>query len=98
MTLNTLSAIQMHLDGDACWPDLDKATVFVADNFELALLAGGMTSGRSSVTLRMNTIDGEGTVAVLYQLSLDNLETAVRACRAREDYLRDVAAQTRGAA
>ncbi len=98
MKLNTTSAIAMHLDGDACWPDLDSASVFVADTFELALLPGGMTSGQSSVTLRMNTVDGEGTVVVLYQVSLGNLETAVRACRAREEYLREIAANTKASA
>lgn len=93
MKLNTTSVINMHLDGDACWPDLDAEHIDVADSLELALLPGGMHSGRSSVTFRMNVGDGHLDSVTLYQVSLDNLETAVRACRAREEYLRDIAAR-----
>lgn len=65
--------------GDGAWPDLAGKTVVKSDDIEMAALARGMTSGRPSVTIRVNLPDG---TVVIAQTSLQLLMTAVDAFRA----------------
>jgi hypothetical protein len=49
------------LRGDAAWPDLDGKKLRVADpanSISVAVLDGGMSSGRPSVALRIDLLDG----------------------------------------
>jgi hypothetical protein len=86
-----MPAINLHLDGDACWPDLKGMSERLADGrvihlgndsppIGMALLAGGMVSGKPSVTLRLDLPDGR---VVLAETSLELLTSAVRAMHAR---------------
>lgn len=77
--------LPLHLNGDGCWPDLADIQKRVADGrvihlvghgLELARLPGGMSSGATSVTLRVNLPDGR---VVLVETSLANLRMAVQA-------------------
>ncbi len=73
--------VQIHIDGDGCWPDLIPGTYLEADpsSYELALLPGGMQSGKPSVTLRMKLENGD---TVLAQFSLAIFKTALDALAA----------------
>jgi hypothetical protein len=80
-----MPVITIHLDGDGCWPDLlDGREVIHLGNdappIGLALLEGGMLSGRPSVTIRVDLPDGR---SVLAETSLGLLESACRAMRIR---------------
>ncbi|MGH6967771.1 MAG: hypothetical protein ACREEN_01525 [Stellaceae bacterium] len=61
--------IQMNviLNGDNCWPDLkDKKIIHLANDappMQVALLDGGLQSGRPSVALRVDLPDGQVLVA-----------------------------------
>lgn len=70
---------------EPAWPDLPDQTPFCTGEAG-TLLVGGMQSGKSSVGIRArNPSDG---TEVVVQMSLDMLETFVRACRGREEHLR----------
>jgi hypothetical protein len=72
--------IILHMDGDECWPDLHGREVLNGGHvIELALLRGGMASGRSSVTIRINLEDGRVVIA---QTSLRTLLDCVGALAA----------------
>ena len=76
--------MKVHLDGDNCWPDLrTKAPeeIIHVIGLEVAMLVGGMSSGKSSVAFRFDLEDGRVVVA---EASLDLLETAVKSMRAKE--------------
>jgi hypothetical protein len=82
-------SIDLHLSGDRCWPDLPGlfASGQVVDlmgpsapPLGMALLPGGMQSGKSSVTFRIELPDGR---TLLTETSLALLESAVRAMRIR---------------
>jgi hypothetical protein len=61
-------AIDLKLDGDRAWPDLlEKRVIAVEGIMKIAGLAGGLTSGKPSVTIRLDLDDG---TAVLAQTSL----------------------------
>jgi hypothetical protein len=71
-------------DGDGVWPDLQErlakpCTTGEADRLHVAGLAAGMTSGKPSVTLRLDFADGLSRVA---QTSLALFLTAAEALRA----------------
>jgi len=80
-----MPTMKMHLDGDGCWPDLQgkmgTEQVIETAVCEVALLVGGMISGKSSVSFRYDLPDGRVLWA---QTSLDLLENAVKAFRVRE--------------
>jgi len=79
-----MPGLNMYLDGDGIWPDLaTKNTIQIPDDqpIGLALLHGGMASGKPSVTIRLDLPDGTPVVA---QTSLKLLEAFVRVARARE--------------
>ncbi len=75
--------MKVHLDGDNCWPDLaDKGDKLIHTvGLEVALLVGGMQSGKSSVAFRFDLDDGQVLVA---ETSLELLESTVRAMRVKE--------------
>lgn len=69
------------LDGDQCWPELVGRRVLDAGNeVYLAALPGGMSSGKTSITLRLTLSDG---TTVLAQTSLALLNTATAAFNER---------------
>ena len=77
--------IDLKLDGDACWPDLEErlampCTEAEATGLGMAGLAGGMSSGKPSVTIRLDFADGSSRVV---QTSLSLLLIAADAFRAR---------------
>lgn len=84
-----MPGLVIKLDGDNCWPDL-RAQVeagsppVLSRDLEVALLPGGMQSGKASVMLRINLPDGG---VVLAETSFELLRTAVRACEGRLEYL-----------
>lgn len=61
-----MPALNVHLDGDTCRPDLIEKRdqiVHVTDGMEVAALPGGMESGRPSVALRIPLPDGQVVIA-----------------------------------
>jgi hypothetical protein len=73
--------LDVRCDGDACWPDLrDDPGVIVlmghdAPPIGLALLPGGMISGRASIAFRIELPDGR---TVLTETSFALLDQAVK--------------------
>ena len=74
----------VQVTGDGAWPDLAGKEVIGYDEImqplQIAGLAGGLASGKPSVTLRVDLPDGR---VVLAQTSLALLLTAADALRAR---------------
>lgn len=75
-----MPVLDVRCDGDACWPDLrfDPGIIALfgddAPPIGLALLPGGMTSGRASVAIRIALPDGR---TVLTETSLALLDQAL---------------------
>ena len=76
--------INIHLDGDGCWPDLaDKMgteNLIEVRNIEIGVLERGMTSGRTSISIKINLPDGK---IVLYQGSLREFILGVETIKTR---------------
>ena len=79
-----MPSVEMIMNGEGCWPDLqtgsdnDRLYALFGDDappIQLALLRGGMTSGKSSVSIRIDLPDGK---VVLTETSLALLRTAIR--------------------
>jgi hypothetical protein len=69
--------MKLIMDGDACWPDLSgRKVLHTTRDMQVALLRGGMESGKASVTIRID-LDDETTV--LAETSLELLGAAARA-------------------
>jgi hypothetical protein len=55
-------SLKLNMEGDGCWPDLQdpkKKVILVQDTqMELAVLPGGMKSGKPSVAIRINLPGG----------------------------------------
>jgi hypothetical protein len=77
--------LKIFLDGDGCWPDLpqlaqtDRLIMCMgnqANPIQIAAIPGGMVSGKTSVSLRIDLPDGH---TVLTETSLALLKTAVEA-------------------
>lgn len=67
------------------WPELEEAKHPILHTIDGGtMLVNGMKSGKSAVVLRMTTAMDE---VILGQMSLAMLESFVKACRAREEYL-----------
>jgi hypothetical protein len=72
--------IDIHCDGDSCWSDLRDDPDLIAlmgpdaPPIGLALLPGGMVSGRASVAFRITLPDGR---TVLTETSLALLDQAL---------------------
>ena len=81
-----MADLKIILDGDKCWPDLEdrlktkdeKLINAMGEQTRLAVAAlpGGMSSGKTSVTFRVDTPDGR---TVLFETSLALLKMAVDA-------------------
>ncbi|MGH9249211.1 MAG: hypothetical protein ACRD0W_06830 [Acidimicrobiales bacterium] len=76
-----MQIIELHLDGDAAWPDLASRRVIQAgDTWNLAALDQGMVSGEPSVALRFDLDDH---VTLVAQTSLRQWIAATAAIRGR---------------
>ena len=78
-----MPSLDIHLDGDKCWPDLEakrEQIIHVTEHLEVAALSGGMQSGRPSVALRIDLPDGRVVIA---ETSMRLFLGAARAFRAR---------------
>ncbi len=51
--------LKVYTDGDGVWPDLKDALYHTGKKIEVARLPGGMKSGKSSVSIRIDTEDGQ---------------------------------------
>jgi uncharacterized protein (UPF0371 family) len=83
--------LNIKLDGDNCWPDLaDKpeGELIETQTIEVALLPGGMSSGKASVAIRIDLPDGRTVIA---QTSQELFDAAARAFRGRLEYLAELA-------
>jgi hypothetical protein len=81
-----MPALDIILHGDGCWPDLKEhpdRVIHLADGtlIAMAALPGGMTSGQTSVSIRIDLPDGRVVVA---ETSLALLGTAVDMFRAQD--------------
>jgi hypothetical protein len=86
-----MPTLRIILDGDGCWPDASDAEH--GEQLQhavpsVALLPGGMTSGRASVGIRIDLPDGRFVVA---QTSLALFRAAVAAFNGREQYIAEQA-------
>jgi hypothetical protein len=86
-----MTAIDLQLEGDGCWPDLVRMAAegrlidgMAGLSIGLALLADGTARGRPSVTLRVDLPDGR---AVLTRTTLTLLTQAVRAMQVHVDMI-----------
>ena len=55
--------LSIHLDGDNCWPELTEKGWTEAEDLQIAVLPRGTTSGRPSVTIRVELPSGEIVLA-----------------------------------
>ena len=58
-----MPALSIKLQGDGCWPDLEGKDLLTlsgpdAPSIQLALLPGGMDSGKPSISIRIDLPDG----------------------------------------
>lgn len=84
--------IRIFTNGDGCWPDLEGMAERLADGrvihstdaaIQLARLPGGMKSGASSVTVRIDLPDGR---VALIETSLAALKAGVGALVAADEH------------
>lgn len=89
-----MPALIIKLEGDASWPDLEQKIaadqIIEIDHIEVALLPGGMASGKASVAIRLNLPDGRVVIA---QTSQELFDAAARAFRGRLEYLAELKAK-----
>lgn len=74
----------IEIDGDNAWADLrddPDRVIGAVETFRIARLARGMTSGATSVAIRIDLPDGKVVIA---QTSLKLLSAAVSAFQARD--------------
>jgi len=91
-----LTSIDIQLEGDNCWPDLQKKPFVVGTFAGVALLPDAVVTDTftgaerrvPALTLRIHTPDGG---VVLAQLKVETFEMLARAFRGRLDYLADLA-------
>lgn len=81
-----MPALDIILHGDGCWPDLKEKrdqVIHLAEGAHIAIAAlpGGMTNGKTSVSIRIDLPDGRVVVA---ETSLTLLGTAVDMFRAQD--------------
>lgn len=77
-----MPAADINLEGDNAWPDLrDRdGLIHLTDPWKIALFKGGMTSGKSSIALRLDLPDGR---VVVTETSVEILRGIWRAVAAR---------------
>ncbi len=68
------------LEGDGCWPDLQDNKIIRAIGLQVAALRGGMKEGSPSVAFRIDLEDGRTVIA---ETSLKLLLTASDLFRAK---------------
>lgn len=94
-----MPSLDIKLDGDNCWPELRELVgtdrLIDVELKAVALLPGGMASGKASVTLRIDLPDGR---VVLAQTSADLFCAAARAFVGRQEFLREQAERSKGSA
>jgi hypothetical protein len=78
--------LSINLNGDNAWPDLAQKVVTEATQISLAMLDGGMSSGKPSITIRIDLPNGR---VVLAQTSARLFCTAARAVMAKHPDLFD---------
>jgi hypothetical protein len=89
-----MPTLNLKLDGEHCWPDLEKKSeeqIIQVDNIDVALQPGGMASGAASVMIRIDLPDGRTVIGLTSQALFDS---AARAFRGRLEYLAEL--QRRG--
>lgn len=87
-----MPSLDVCLNGDGCWPDAEAIRdlgLLIDDSVDpagmgLALLPGGMASGKAAVMVRVTLRDGR---TLITQTSFALLESAVLAMRARLDMI-----------
>lgn len=72
--------LDIHLEGDGCWKDLSMKQIRTAPLKSIALLKGGMQSGKSSVSFRIDLNDG---TVIIAETSLTLFLAAARAFQAK---------------
>jgi hypothetical protein len=76
-----MPVLNIILDGDNCWPDLlEKKVIHHTGAISVAALPGGMASGKTSVSIRIDLPDGTVLIA---ETSLQLFASAARAFVAR---------------
>lgn len=78
MAHRTVPPIEVSLEPDGCWPDLNGAEVQQGDLSHLALTPDGTISGMPTVTLRITLRDGSTVIAVTSLALLDTARAAIR--------------------
>lgn len=62
-----MAMLKVILDGDGCWPDLPGKEVIHLGNLsmpiQIATLPGGLSSGKTSVSIRIDLPDGKVVIA-----------------------------------
>jgi hypothetical protein len=60
-------SLKLNMEGDGAWPDLAEKLalekVLRSESIELAVLSGGMASGKPSVAIRINLDDDSVVIA-----------------------------------
>lgn len=82
------NSLPIILEGDGCWPDLaplileNKVIHLQGHSMQVARMPGGMSGGRSSVSVRIDLPDGRVVIA---ETSMRLFLSAADAFRAKED-------------
>ena len=78
-----MPTLDINLDGDKAWPELAEKlaagqVIDYQEMIQVAVLAGGMASGKPSVTFRFNLPDGRVVLAQTSALLVLSLARAIR--------------------
>jgi hypothetical protein len=74
-------SLNVYLDGEGCWPDLKARGFITGQLVGIARLPKGTQAGKSSVTVRIETAEGQ---VILAETTLALLTNAVNAFNAAE--------------
>lgn len=77
-----MTALDVKLDGDNCWPELKEKGFIVGTLVAVARLPVSTSGGRSTVAFRIELPDGR---TVLAETTLRLIQTAIKAIEAREE-------------
>lgn len=62
-----MPVLKLKMEGDGCWPDLAEkiaaGELLRSEDIELAVLSGGLVSGKPSVAIRINLDDDTVVIA-----------------------------------
>lgn len=81
-----MTPLDVKLDGDNCWPELQESGFVPAQIIGIARLPVATSGGRSAVVVRIQLEDGR---TVLAQTTLRLMSTAMKAIEIREEMERD---------